>query len=127
MKLFYLFGILILIGAGVTAAYWAASTGDIDVFGEKIEFSQSEYDLKMNASSVKTKNITVSTTSPSPIRVEIKVLPGDYSTAKDWGTKFVAFASPEKVRISESNSAEVTIIHYSEASGNYRVKIIAAR
>jgi len=124
--LFYIFALFIMIGAGVSA-YWAAVSGDIQVFGEEIAFSQSTYTLKMNASSVYTKNITVSTTSPEEIEVEIKVLPGDYSTAEDWGTRFVAFASPEEVTISESNSAKVTIIHYSEDDGNYRVKVIAAR
>jgi len=124
--LYYLFGFLIIAGIGISA-YWATASGIVQVFGEKISLSQSSYTVKMNESSVNTRNITVSTTSEDEIDVEIKVLPADYSTAEDWGTEFVAFAIPEEVRINESNSATVTIIHYSEASGNYRVKIIAAR
>ncbi len=111
------------LGLGITA-YLAMATGHVTVSTEKISLSQSSYSIKMNASSVYTKNITVSTSSDN-VNVEIKVLPGDYSTAKAWGDDFVAFASPSKVKLSKGNNAEITIIHYAEKEGNYLVKVIA--
>jgi len=117
--------LIAMAGLGITA-YLAIATGNIPVSSEKISFSQSSYTLKMNASSVYTKNITLSTTSSDPITVEIKVLPADYSTARSWGTEFIAFASPSEVEVSLNNSAKITIVHYAEEEGNYRVKIIAA-
>ena len=117
--------LIAMAGLGI-AAYWAVVTGSVVVSGEKVVLSPSSYTIKMNTSSVYTKNVTVSTTSSDPITVEIKVLPADYSTASDWGTDFVAFASPSEVEVSLGNSTKVTIVHYAENEGSYKVKVIAA-
>ncbi len=117
---------LILCGLGV-ASYWARMNVDVTVFGSEVKLSPSKYSVKMNASSVYTRNITVSTNSDKEITVTIKVLPGDYKTADIWGSDFIAFASPSEVTVSSGKSAKVTIIHYSEREGNYKVKVIAAR
>ena len=117
---------LALFGLGVTS-YWASTHGGITVFESEIKINPSKYSVKMNASSVYTRNITVSTTSKDDITLAIKVLPGDYKTAGVWGTDFVAFANPSEVTVNSNNSAKVTIIHYSDREGSYEVKVIAAR
>jgi hypothetical protein len=103
------------------------STVSVKVFEKELSISPSSYTVKMNASSIYTKNVTVSTTKTTDVTVEIKVLPGDYSTAESWGTDFIAFADPSKVTVSLGNDSKVTIIHYGEKTGNYKVKVIAAK
>ncbi len=117
---------LALLGLGVTS-YWAKTHGGITVFESEIKINPSKYSVKMNASSVYTKNITVSTTSKDDITVAIKVLPGDYKTADVWGSDFMAFASPSEVTINSNHPAKITIIHYSEREGTYEVKVIVSR
>ena len=123
---YYLALIAAFIGIAITA-YWSTAHGVVEVFGEEISISPGTYTIRMNESSVYTKNITVSTYSKDEIEVEIKVLPADYSTAEEWGTDFIAYASPEEVTVDSSNSAKVTILHYCENAGSYRVKVIAAK
>jgi|Deesub1362A_J573_1020465.scaffolds.fasta_scaffold00701_16 hypothetical protein len=123
---YYLALIAAFIGIAITA-YWATASGGLEVFGEEIRISPGTYTARMNESSIYTKNITVSTSSKDEIDVEIKVLPADYSTADEWGTNFIAFASPDEVTVDDSNSAKVTILHYCENAGSYRVKIVAAK
>ncbi len=117
---------LILIGVGLTS-YWALSNGNATVYGKVMEISPSTYSIKMNASSVYTKNVTISTNSKEEIAVEIKVLPGDYTTSKAWGSDFIAYASPSKVTLDSDHPAKVSIIHYGEKAGSYKVKIIAVK
>ena len=116
--------ILAVAGLGVTA-YWAVKNEVIPVYPEKVKLSWTGGSVKMNASSVCTRNITVNTSSAETITVRIKVLPGDYSTAKVWGEDFIAFADPSEVDVSVGNDARVTIIHYAEEEGTYKVKVIA--
>ncbi len=124
-----LFGIvsfLILIGVGLTG-YWALSNGKATVYGKAMEISPSTYSVKMNASSVYTKNVTISTNSKEEITIEVRVLPGDYATSKAWGSDFIAYASPSRVTLDSDHPAKVTIIHYGEKAGSYEVKIIAVK
>ncbi len=118
--------VLILAGLGLTS-YWALSNGSATVYGKAMEISPSTYSVKMNASSVYTKNVTISTNSKEEITVEVKVLPGDYTTSKAWGSDFIAYASPSKVTVDSNHPAKVSIIHYGEEKGTYRVKIIAVK
>lgn len=118
--------VIALCGVGVTA-YLANSKGHATVFGEMIVISPSSYTVKMNASSVCTKNVSLSTTSDDSVTVAIKVLPGDYVTSKAWGSDFIAYASPSKVTLNSNHPAKVTIIHYGEKPGSYEVKIIAVK
>jgi len=118
--------LLALMGLGVTA-YWAKTKGKATVFAEEVEISPSSYTIKMNASSVYTKNVTVSTNDGDEITVTLKVLPGNYVTAKNWGDGFYAFASPSEVKISKDHPAKVTIVHYGEKPGDYEVKVVAVR
>jgi hypothetical protein len=127
MKRLYSLVLLVAIaGVGITA-YWASAFGTIKVFEDEMIISPSIYSIEMNASSIYTKNITVSTSNSEVIEIKIKVLPADYSTAKAWGTDFIAFAEPSEVEVSSSANAKVTIIHFSERAGNFKVRVIAAK
>lgn len=125
-KLYTLIVLVASVGIGITA-YWASTSGSIEVSDEKITISPASYTIKMNASSVYTKDITIGTPSTSDIDIDIKVLPADDLTVDKWGTKFIAFAEQSDVTINSSSSAKVTVIHFSEETGNYKVKIIAAK
>lgn len=124
----YTYGMLLiaLAGLGITA-YWATASGTVSVYDEEIKISPGSYTVEMNQSSIFTKNLTVSTTRDEETDVIIKVLPADYETSSEWGNDFIAFASPSEVTINSSNNAKVTIVHYSEDKGNYKVKTIASR
>jgi len=124
----YIYGMLLitLAGIGITA-YWATASGTVSVYEGEVTITPKSYTLKMNESSIYTKNLTVITTSDEDIDVTIKVLPADYATSSEWGDDFIAFASPSEITINSSNSGKVTIVHYSEDTGNYKVKTIASR
>ncbi len=115
-----------MLGLGATA-YLAMSKEKAIVFSEEVGISPSSYSIKMNASSVYTRNITVSTNDAREITVRIKVMPGNYETSDSWGDGFFAFASPSEVKVSKGKPAKVSIIHYAEKPGSYEVKIVAVK
>jgi len=125
-RVFVGFLLLALLGLGVTA-YLAKTNGHATVFAEEVEISPSTYTIKMNASSIYTRNVTVSTNDGNEITVTLRVLPGNYATAKAWGEDFYAFASPSEVKISKGHPAKITIVHYAGSVGDYEVKIVAVR
>lgn len=111
-------------GLGLSA-YTATSNIKVSVTGEKMNISPSTTTLSVTAGSYVTKSFTIE--SSSNITVKLKVIPADSNTVKAWGDEFVAVVSPEKVSVSSSHPAKVTLIAHSEKSGNYRVKLIAVK
>ncbi len=111
-------------GLGLSA-YTATSNIKVSVTGEKMNISPSTTTLSVTAGSYVTKSFTIE--SSSNITVKLKVIPADSNTVNAWGDEFVAVVSPEKVSVSSSHPAKVTLIAHSEKSGNYRVKLIAVK
>ena len=113
-------------GLGLSA-YTAMSNVKVSVTGEKMNISPSTTTLSVTAGSYVTKSFTIESSSTTSINVKLKVIPADSNTVNAWGDEFVAVVSPEKVSVSSSHPAKVTLIAHSEKSGNYRVKLIAVK
>ncbi len=125
-RLYVIVLVAAIAGLGVTGVVLASmSEGDVNVSEEKISISPGSYTINMENHRVYPKDLNVSTDEEMS-NVHIKALPADDETAEEWGINFVAFAEKDKIDTGPGGE-DVTIMHYAEEPGNYKVKIIAAK
>lgn len=109
---------------GAITYHYSLVGGTVKVEKPVITTSPKSYTITMNASSIKTKSITI--ISNLNKTVYITALPGDETTLKEWGKDLIVYPGNESVKLTAGIPHKETIFHYaSEAlpSGEYHIRI----
>ncbi|UZE92324.1 MAG: hypothetical protein IB616_00395 [Methanosarcinales archaeon] len=111
--------------AGAITYHYSLIGGTVKVEEPVITTSpQDSYTITMDASSIETKSITITSTLDKT--AYITTLPGDETTLKEWGKDLIVYPNNESVTLTAGVGYRVTIFHYASEdlpAGEYHIRV----